>query len=267
MIRLKSADEIDVIGRGGAIIGALLREVEARIVPGVSTGELDAFCDGFIRSYEGAVPAFKGLYGFPGSVCASVNEEVVHGIPSPDRVLAEHDTVSIDVGVKLDGWCSDSAWTFPVGEVDGATRELLGITEEALEHAIMAARPGLHVGDIGAAVVGRVRGTGLGIIRELVGHGVGRDVHEEPQVPNIGRPGHGPPLREGMVLAIEPMLSRGTEQIRTLADDWTVVTADGSRSAHFEHTVAVTAAGPRILTLAPVAMGQAGRSGTDSGSI
>ena len=262
MIRLKSADEIDLIAHGGAIIGALLREVETRIVLGVSTGELDSFCDTFIRSYEGAIPAFKGLYGFPGSVCVSVNEEIVHGIPSPDRVLVENDIVSIDVGVRLDGWCSDSAWTFPVGEVDGPTRELLSITEEALERAVAAARPGLHVGDIGAAVVGTVKGTGLRIVRELIGHGVGRDVHEEPQVPNIGRPGHGPRLRAGMVIAIEPMLSRGTDQIRTLEDHWTVVTTDGSRSAHFEHTVAVTAAGPRVLTLAPVAMGQPGHPGT-----
>jgi methionyl aminopeptidase len=201
------------------------------------------------------VPAFKGLYGFPGSVCISMNEEVVHGIPSRKRRLAEGDIVSIDVGVKLDGWCSDSAWTFPVGEVDAETQRLLRITEEALERAIEAARPGNHVGDIGAAVVGTVRGTGLGIIRELVGHGVGRDVHEEPQVPNVGRAGYGPLLREGMVLAIEPMLSSGTDTVRTLDDRWTVVTADGSRSAHFEHTVAVTASGPRVLTQAAVPAG------------
>ena len=256
MINLKSAREIDLIARGGAIIGGLLREVEGRIEPGVSTGQLDAFCDEYIRSHEGAVPAFKGLYGFPGSVCISVNEEVVHGIPSPRRVLAEGDIVSIDVGVRLDGWCSDSAWTFPVGEVDAASRELLRITEEALERAIAAARPGHHVGDIGAAVVGTVKGTGLGIIRELVGHGVGREVHEEPQVPNVGRAGYGPRLREGMVIAIEPMLSRGTDQIRTLEDHWTVVTADGSRSAHFEHTVAITAEGPRVLTQAALPIRQ-----------
>ena len=256
MINLKTAEEIDRIARGGAIIGGLLRDVEARIVPGVTTGELDLFCDDYIRSHEGAVPAFKGLYGFPGSVCISMNEEVVHGIPRANRVLAEGDIVSIDIGVRLEGWCSDSAWTFPVGEVDEATRRLLQVTEEALERAIAAARPGHHVGDIGAAVVAAVKGTGLGIIRELVGHGVGRDVHEEPQVPNIGRPGYGPTLREGMVLAIEPMLSTGSDMIRTLDDRWTVVTADGSRSAHFEHTVAVTREGPRVLTLAPVEAGK-----------
>ncbi len=252
MINLKSPQEIDLIARGGAIIGELLREVEGRVVPGVSTRELDTFCEDFIRSHEGAVPAFKGLYGFPGSVCISMNEEVVHGIPSPRRVLAEGDIVSIDVGVRLEGWCSDSAWTFPVGEVDEDTQELLRVTEEALERAIEVARPGNHVGDIGAAVVATVKGTGLGIIRELVGHGVGRDVHEEPQVPNTGRAGYGPLLREGMVLAIEPMLSAGTDVVKTLDDRWTVVTADGARSAHFEHTVAITAGGPRILTVAPV---------------
>jgi methionyl aminopeptidase len=179
-----------------------------------------------------------------------MNEEVVHGLPSAKRVLADGDIVSIDVGVKLEGWCSDSAWTFPVGEVDADTQELLRVTEEALGHAIEAARPGNHVGDNGAAVVATVKGTGLGIIRELVGHGVGREVHEEPQVPNVGRAGYGPLLREGMVIAIEPMLSAGTEMVKTLDDRWTVVTADGARSAHFEHTVAITAAGPRILTQA-----------------
>jgi methionyl aminopeptidase len=265
MINLKSAREIDAIARGGAIIAGLLRDVEGRIAPGVSTGELDAFCDDYIRSHEGAVPAFKGLYGFPGSVCISINEEVVHGIPSARRVLSQGDIVSIDVGVRLDGWCSDSAWTFAVGEVDEESRELLRLTEQALERAIAAARPGLHVGDIGAAVVATVKGTGLGIIRELVGHGVGRDVHEEPQVPNIGRAGYGPRLREGMVIAIEPMLSLGSDQIRTLDDHWTVVTTDGSRSAHFEHTVAVTAEGPRVLTQTPLPVGPAGPLGLGSG--
>lgn len=261
MINLKSPQEIEVIARGGAILGGLLRDVEARIEPGVSTAELDAFCEDYIRSHDGAEPAFKGLYGFPGSVCISMNEEVVHGIPSKARRLADGDIVSIDVGVRLEGWCSDSAWTFPVGEVDEATMGLLRVTERALERAIEAARPGKHVGDIGAAVVATVKGTGLGIIRELVGHGVGRDVHEEPQVPNVGRAGYGPLLREGMVLAIEPMLSSGTDMVRTLDDRWTVVTTDGSRSAHFEHTVAVTSGEPRILTRAPAQTAGMDRSG------
>ncbi|HET9948457.1 MAG TPA: type I methionyl aminopeptidase, partial [Longimicrobiales bacterium] len=225
----------------------------SRVAPGVTTADLDAFCEDFITSHEGATPVFKGLYGFPGSVCVSVNEEIVHGIPSPKRVLAEGDIVSVDMGVKLEGWCADSAWTFPVGEVSPEARALLDVTRTALEAAVEAAVPGHHVGDIGAAVIATVEGTSYGIIRELVGHGIGREVHEEPQVPNIGRAGHGPLLREGMVLAIEPMLSAGSPGIRTLRDGWTVVTADRALSAHFEHTVGVTAQGPRILTaLGPV---------------
>jgi methionyl aminopeptidase len=249
MIQLKSAAEMDVIGRGGAIIADLLEELDAAIAPGISTGDIDQLSDEFIRSFEGATPAFKGLYGFPGSVCVSVNEEVVHGIPRSDRVLTGGDIVSVDVGVRLDGWCSDSAWTFRVGEVDEATEHLLRVTEDSLRSAIASATVGNHVGDIGAAVVERVEGTGLSIIRDLVGHGVGRDVHEEPQVPNVGRRGDGPLLRAGMVLAIEPMLAGGSARIRTLDDRWTVVTSDGQRSAHFEHTVAVTSDGPRILTV------------------
>jgi methionyl aminopeptidase len=201
------------------------------------------------------VPAFKGLYGFAGSVCVSLNQEVVHGIPSPKRVLAEGDLVSVDVGVKLDGWCADSAWTYPVGQVSAQARALLSVTERALDAAVEAALAGHHVGDIGAAVVRTVEGTGYGIIRELVGHGIGREVHEEPQVPNVGRSGHGPLLREGMVLAIEPMLSAGSPNVRTLRDGWTVVTVDGALTAHFEHTVGITAQGPRILTALPRPVG------------
>lgn len=250
MIHLKSPPEVDAIARGGGIIAGLLAEVEGVVRAGVSTADLDRFCDDYIRSHDGASPAFKGLYGFPGSVCVSVNDEVVHGIPRRGRVIEDGDVVSIDVGVRLDGWCSDSAWTYPVGEVDAGTRDLLEVTERALQRAIEAAVAGNHVGDIGAAVVEVVRGTGFGVIRDLVGHGLGRDVHEDPQVPNVGRKGHGPLLRAGMVLAIEPMLSAGSTAIRTLEDGWTVVTSDGSRSAHFEHTVAVTSEGPRVLTAA-----------------
>ncbi len=251
MIHLKTPEEIDVIARGGAIIADFLVEVRPRIRPGVSTLELDGFADEFIRSHTGAVPAFKGLYGFSGSVCTSINEEVVHGIPKADRVLEDGDIISIDVGVKLDDWCSDSAWTFPVGEIDESTQHLLEVTEDALDRSLAATVLDGFVGDIGAAVATRVEGTGLSIIRDLVGHGVGREVHEEPQVPNFGRVGTGPALREGMVLAIEPMLSCGTFEIQTLDDGWTVVTRDRTWTAHFEHTVAVTAAGPRVLTAAP----------------
>lgn len=248
MIQLKTEREIEKIARGGAIIADLFQEMGPRIKPGVSTGDVNRFADDFIQSHHGAVAAFKGLYGFPGSVCTSVNEEVVHGIPSFRRKLAEGDILSVDVGVRLDGWCSDSAWTFPVGEVDEETRRLMQVTEESLYLALETAVVGNHVGDIGAAVMARVDGTGYGIIRDLVGHGLGREVHEEPQVPNIGKAGQGPPLMEGMVLAIEPMLGAGTEQIRTLEDRWTVITADRARSAHFEHTIAVTGQGPQVLT-------------------
>ncbi|MEO2006484.1 MAG: type I methionyl aminopeptidase, partial [Candidatus Poribacteria bacterium] len=175
-------------------------------------------------------------------------EEVVHGIPDANRTLAEGDIISIDVGVKLEGWCSDSAWTFAVGEIDEESRGLMTVTEESLDAAVAVTLMGNHVGDIGAAVMERVDGTGMSIIKDLVGHGVGRDVHEEPQVPNLGTAGSGPLLREGMVLAIEPMLSLGSPLIRTLDDRWTMVTQDGTRTAHFEHTVAITSGGARILT-------------------
>lgn len=248
MIHLRTPDEIDAMGRAGAIIGDLFDLLQARIVPGISTGAIDALCEAHIRSHDGATPAFQGLYGFPGAVCISVNEEIVHGIPSDQRELAAGDIVTVDVGVTLDGWCADSAYTFAVREIDDESRRLLDVTRASLDAAVGAATPGNHVGDIGAAVMDAVKGTGMSIVRDLVGHGIGREVHEDPQVPNIGRRGHGPLLRVGMVLAIEPMLSLGTDRIRTLDDEWTVVTADGSRSAHFEHTVAVTTDGPRILT-------------------
>lgn len=248
MIELKTPAEMDRMARGGAIIAALYAEMESRVVPGASTAELDRFAEEFIRSHEGAAPAFKGLYGFPGSMCTSINEEVVHGIPSDERRLQEGDILSLDTGVTLDGWCSDSAWTFPVGEVAPETDELLRVTRDALERAIDAARPGNHVGDIGHAVEEAVKGTGFEIIRDLVGHGIGRKVHEDPQVPNRGKPGQGPRLLAGMTLAIEPMVSTGTWRIRTLSDRWTMVSTDGSATAHFEHTVGVTDEAPRILT-------------------
>jgi methionyl aminopeptidase len=248
MIDVKTPEEIEEIARGGAIIGALFRELEGAVAPGVSTLELDRLAEAFICAHEGAIPVFKGLYGFPGSLCTSLNEEVVHGIPSDNRVLREGDIISIDVGVKLDGWCSDSARTFAVGEIEPERQRLLAVTREALDRAMEAAVPGGHVGDIGHAVETVVEGTGFSIIRDLVGHGIGRRVHEEPQVPNRGRPGTGPELSEGMVLAIEPMIARGGYRIRTLADNWTMVTVDGSASAHFEHTVALTPEGPRVLT-------------------
>jgi len=247
-IALKKPAEIEAMARSGAIIARLYEAISPEIRPGISTARLDQIAEEFIRSHPGAEPAFKGLYGFPGSMCISLNEEVVHGVPSPERFLEEGDILSLDTGVRLDGWCSDSAWTFPVGEVDDVSRRLLDVTERALGAAVEAAQIGRHIGDIGAAVEATVRGSGFSIIRELVGHGIGREVHEAPQVPNLGRRGQGAALREGMVLAIEPMISAGTARIRTLSDRWTVVVADGARSAHFEHTVAVTSEGPQVLT-------------------
>ncbi len=248
MIQLKTEREIEMIAQGGLIIATLFTEMKSLISPGADTAGLDIFAEKFIRSHEGAAPAFKGLYGFPGSICVSINEEVVHGIPRRDRVLVEGDILSIDVGVRLNDWCSDSAWTFPVGEIDSQSSELLATTKESLHRAVASVDKNNYIGDIGAAVMDCVEGTKYSIIKDLVGHGIGRDVHEEPQVPNLGKPGSGVQLREGMVLAIEPMLSCGSAEIVTGGDEWTVVTQDRSRSAHFEHTVALTSQGVRVLT-------------------
>lgn len=243
----KSPAQVAAMASAGSVIGALFAELEAVVLPGATTAALDAFVDEFVRSHRGAVPAFKGLYGFPGSACVSVNSEIVHGIPGK-RALRAGDIVSVDVGVRRDGWCADSAFTFPVGEIGGEAARLLGVTRAALAAAVAVARPGARVGDIGAAVEAVVAGSGMEIARDLVGHGIGRAVHEEPQVPNRGRSGTGPLLRAGATLAIEPMVALGRGRIRTLKDGWTTATADGSLSAHFEHTVAVERDGPRILT-------------------
>lgn len=251
MIPLKTAAEIDAIARAGVIIGRLHDELPARIMPGVTTAELDLFIEEYIRSHPGAVPAFKGLYGFPANSCISVNHEVVHGIPQKERVLAEGDLVSIDIGVQLDGWFADAARTYGVGEIDPEAERLLDVTERALAAGIEQAVAGKRLGDVGAAIQKVAEDEGYGVVRDLVGHGIGREPHEEPQVPNFGRPGRGLLLRPGMVLAIEPMVNEGTPEVRTLSDRWTVVTLDRSRSAHFEHTVAIQESGPaRILTLA-----------------
>jgi methionyl aminopeptidase len=252
VISLKSAAEIEAIGQAGVIVASALDLVAERCLPGVSTAELDRVAEGRIREFPGAVPAFKGLYGFPATLCTSLNNEVVHGIPSADRVLAAGDIISVDVGVRLDGYYADAAVTVPVGDVDLETYRLLSVTRSALDTGIQQARLGNRVGDIGAAVQADVEREGFSVIRELVGHGVGAAPHEEPQVPNYGRAGHGLRLEPGLVIAIEPMVNTGKRHIRTLKDGWTVVTADGSRSAHFEHTVAITEAGPRVLTAAPV---------------
>jgi methionyl aminopeptidase len=249
VIHLKTPDEIDRIARAGAVIADLYRILPAEVLAGRTTLDLDRFAEGFIRDHDGASPAFKGLYGFPATLCTSVNHEVVHGIPSERRRLIDGDVVSIDCGVKLDGFYADAAVTLPVGEIAPQLRALLEITRLALEKAIDAARPGNRLGDIGAAVQEVADRAGYGIVRDLVGHGIGREPHEDPQVPNFGKRGRGLKLEVGLVVAIEPMLNAGTGTVRTLADRWTVVTADRSVSAHFEHTVAVEAAGPRVLTV------------------
>ncbi|HSM36943.1 MAG TPA: type I methionyl aminopeptidase [Longimicrobiales bacterium] len=248
MIPLKTALDIDAIGRAGRIIAALFQELPERIAPGVTTDELDRFCDGFVRGHDGALPSFKGLYGFPRSACISVNEEVVHGIPSPGRALVAGDLVTVDVGVELDGWFGDAARTYPVAEVSDDGRRLLDATRAALNAGVEQAVIGNRLGDVGHAIQAVAEHAGLSVVRELVGHGIGRRPHEEPNVPNYGQPGRGLKLREGMVLAIEPMLNLGGPDVETLDDDWTVVTADRKPSAHFEQTVAITAEGPKVLT-------------------
>jgi methionyl aminopeptidase len=248
VISLKSSEEIETIARAGAIIADLYEVLPNEVRPGRSTADLDRFAEGFIRSHEGAEPAFKGLYGFPATLCTSVNHEVVHGIPVDRRKLAEGDVVSIDCGVKLDGFYADAAVTLPVGTVPPEVAELLRATYESLLAGVAEAKPGKRLGDIGAAIQAVADRSGYGIVRDLVGHGIGRSPHEEPQVPNFGRPGRGMPLEEGLVIAIEPMLNLGGAEVRTLPDRWTVVTSDRRVSAHFEHTVAVTAEGPRVLT-------------------
>jgi methionyl aminopeptidase len=248
MIQLKSTREIDLMAQGGTILAATIEELRGAVRPGVSTGELDRLAEEFIRSHEGAIPAFKGLYGFPGSICASVNSEIVHGIPSRKRLLHEGDIVSLDVGVGYKGYFTDSAATVPVGEIAPATQRLLDVTLRALEAGIAAAQLGNHVGDIGAAVQAVVEAAGFSVVRDLVGHGIGVDFHEEPQVPNYGKPKRREKLVPGLTLAIEPMVNIGGPATKTLADKWTIVTLDGSLSAHFEHTVAITENGPAVLT-------------------
>jgi methionyl aminopeptidase len=250
VIQLKSLREIDVMAQGGRILGRTHEALRAAVRPGVTTLELDLIAEEFIRSHDGATPAFKGLYGFPGSVCISVNHEIVHGIPSKKRTLVEGDIVSLDVGVKYEGFYTDAAVTVGVGTISAEDQRLLDVTRESLDAGIAAAVAGNHVGDIGHAVQTVVERAGFSVVRELVGHGVGHGPHEDPQVPNHGKPKRGTKLMAGLTIAIEPMVNAGLPGTRTLPDRWTVVTVDGKRSAHFEHTVAVTENGPRILTLA-----------------
>lgn len=251
MITIKSVRELDTMAAAGRILAEALALVASRVAPGVSTAELDDVAEDFIRSHPGARPSFKGLYEFPASLCTSINDEIVHGIPSTHRVLKEGDILSVDCGVCLHGLHADSATTIPVGEPARDVQHLLRVTQAALEEGIRAAVLGNHTGDIGHAIQRVVEGAGLSVVRELVGHGIGASFHEEPQVPNFGKPKRGPRLAAGMTLAIEPMVTLGRREIRTLPDQWTVATADGSLSAHFEHTVAIDRDGPRILTAVP----------------
>jgi methionyl aminopeptidase len=246
LIVCKSAAEIERMRAANALVADVLAELATMVAPGVTTADLDALAERLVRA-GGAEPAFKGYRGYPRTLCASVNEQVVHGIPSA-RVLVEGDIISLDMGVKLNGFYGDSAITVPVGRVSEVAATLLRVTQESLEKGIEQVRLGGRISDIGHAIQQHVEAHGLSVVREFVGHGIGSALHEEPQIANYGEPGRGPRLAEGMTLAIEPMVNVGRPAVKVLADGWTAVTKDGSLSAHFEHTVAVTKSGPLVLT-------------------
>jgi len=246
MIHTRSPQEVEKIRRSCRVVAETLQLVADKIRPGVTPMELDTAAEAYIRSQK-ADPGFKGLYGYPATLCISIEDEVVHGIPD-DTPLEEGQIVAIDVGARKEGYYGDHARTFAVGQVDEPRRQLLTRTRECLERGVQAARAGGNVGDIGYAVQQHAESVGYGVVRELVGHGVGTRLHEEPQIPNFGRPGFGALLREGMCLAIEPMINMGVKDVYTRDDGWTVCTVDGKPSAHFEHTIVITANGPEVLT-------------------
>lgn len=246
MITRKSTRELRYMRDAGRVVANVFQELEKAIRPGVTTGELNDLAEEFITR-QGARPAFKGLYGFPAAICTSVNEQVVHGIPGL-RKLEAGDIISIDIGAEINGYFGDAAMTFPVGDIGLDARRLLDVTREALFAGIEKARTGNRLSDISHAIQSYVEKHGFSVVRDYVGHGIGRKMHEDPQVPNFGRPGRGPRLEPGMTLAIEPMVNMGTHEVTTLDDNWTVVTRDGSLSAHFEHTVAITNGAAEILT-------------------
>ena len=250
MIVCKSPAELEKMRAANQLVAQILEELAAMVAPGMTTAQLDAVAEAKVRA-AGAEPAFKGYRGYPATLCASVNEQVVHGIPSTTP-LAAGDIVSLDMGVKLDGYYGDSAVTVPVGAVAEDVSALLRVTQEALDKGIAQVKVGGRVSDIGHAIQAHVEAHGFSVVREFVGHGIGASLHEEPQIANYGEPGRGPRLAEGMTLAIEPMVNMGRPAVKVLADGWTAVTKDGSLSAHFEHTVAVTKNGPLVLTLRPV---------------
>ncbi|RIW29968.1 type I methionyl aminopeptidase [Bacillus salacetis] len=248
MIICKTPREIDIMREAGKIVALTHKELQKHIAPGITTRELDAIAEKFI-SQNDAIPSFKGYNGFRGSICASVNDELVHGIPG-DRTLKDGDIISIDIGAKYMGYHGDSAWTYPVGTIDDETQRLLDVTEESLYLGLKEAKPGERLSNISHSIQTFVEAEGFSIVREYVGHGVGQDLHEDPQIPHYGPPNRGPRLKPGMVLAIEPMVNAGSRYVRTLTDNWTVVTVDGKMCAHFEHTIAITEEGYEILTKA-----------------
>lgn len=249
-VELKNKDEIALMRDAGRIVSEILDELEEAVGPGVSTWDLDQLAEGLIHK-KGARPAFKGYLGFPCCLCASVNHEVVHGIPSKKRKLVEGDLMKLDFGVVYRGYYGDSARTVPVGRISEGARSLVDATRESLQKGIHSVRAGNRIGDIGYAVQSFVEPRGFSVVRDFVGHGIGKRLHEQPQIPNFGEPGTGMKLRPGMVIAIEPMVNAGTFQVEILDDDWTAVTMDRKLSAHFEHTVLVTENGPEILTRPP----------------
>lgn len=248
MITIRTPEEIEKIAQASKLTADTLSLLEKTVKPGISTLELDRIAEEYIRAH-GGIPSCKGYEGYPASLCTSVNDMVVHGIPSAKKILRKGDIISIDLVVELNGYMGDSCITIPVGHTNKKNLQLIEVTEQALFAGIKQALPGNHVGDIGYAVEKTVKPYGYGVLREYVGHGIGTDMHEDPEIPNYGTPGHGPRLEEGMVICIEPMITMGSAEILTLRDGWGVVTADGKPAAHIEHTVVVTKDGPRILTL------------------
>ena len=246
MIKIKNQEEISLMKKAGNIVSETLCHLEQYIKPGIETIELDSIAEDFIRS-KNAIPGFKGLYGFPGTLCISIEDEVVHGVPK-NRVLLDGDIVGIDVGAIVDGYYGDHARTFEVGNVTEEKKELMEVTKKSLELGIEASKPGNRIGDIGFAIQNYAEGKGYSVVKELVGHGIGEKLHEEPQIPNYGEKNTGPIIKEGMCFAIEPMINLGTEKIYTKSDQWTICTQDGLPSAHFEHTIVVTDSGSEILT-------------------
>jgi methionyl aminopeptidase len=247
VIELKSAREIGLMRRAGHVLAEVVERLRGSVKSGMSTLEIDEDVEEFIRA-KGATPAFKGYRGFPATVCISINDEVVHGIPSAQRRIKEGDIVGLDLGCIVEGYYADCAFTLAVGDVPPQVQKLLDVTRESLDRAIDECRPGRRLSDVSHAVQSHVEAGGFAVVRAFVGHGIGRALHEDPQVPNFGEPGRGPQLRPGMVLAIEPMVTMGSWEVRILDDGWTAVTRDGSLAAHFEHTIAITDAGPEVLT-------------------